>query len=267
MDTINKHFKGAMPGHKAEQQVYEHLRKLGFTSENTLFADSSCPDELNHDDPQDSMTDLFHERWGNVFPLGGLAGIPFTGKTGWSAFSSHCPVDGNIVVMFAPHVGVDSAGTIGKVLRPGQHGPSTACGAAVGALAALEQEVHGSDIVPDYLDQQMGTILNLLRPHVGELKMAEYKQVALAYKMYEITYEFLKEIIHDKWMGPNSKLCLFGGIMINCDGKKTDHFLPLKFEVLRSSKIECFETVFGKEPSDKAEQNWSAKTRDESDSA
>jgi len=32
-------------------------------------------------------------------------------------------------------------------------------------------------------------------------------------------------------MGPNSKLMLLGGIMINVDGKDNDLFLPLTFEV------------------------------------
>ena len=43
--------------------------------------------------------------------------MPFTGKTGFGAMSSHVPKDGNIVVVFASHVGVDSHGTVGKVLR------------------------------------------------------------------------------------------------------------------------------------------------------
>lgn len=48
------------------------------------------------------------------------------------------------------------------------------------------------------------------------------------------------------WQGPNSKLALLGGIMINCDGDKTDKFLPLKFE-LRSGvdNRDVFESTFG----------------------
>jgi hypothetical protein len=87
--------------------VFEKLKSMGFTDANTLFADCSCPDEINHDDPLEDITSLMHTRWGEMFPLGGLAGFPFTGKTGWGAFSSHVPNDGNIVVLFAPHVGVD----------------------------------------------------------------------------------------------------------------------------------------------------------------
>jgi len=45
-----------------------------------------------------------------VFTISGIGGLPFVGKTGWAAFSSHVPEDGNVVVLFAPHVGVDSYG-------------------------------------------------------------------------------------------------------------------------------------------------------------
>ena len=36
-----------MKGSEAEEKVYQQLKELGFTSKNTLFADSSCPDEIN----------------------------------------------------------------------------------------------------------------------------------------------------------------------------------------------------------------------------
>lgn len=49
--------------------------------------------------------------------LSGLAGLPFVGKTGWGAFSSHVPKNGNIVVLFAPHVGIDVNGVVGSIYR------------------------------------------------------------------------------------------------------------------------------------------------------
>ena len=136
-ETLNKYFKGALTGKQTEEMVFQKLKTRGFTDENTLFADCSCPDEINHDNPDEDITSLMHARWGEMFPLGGLAGFPFTGKTGWGAFSSHCPADGNIVVLFAPHVGVDCDGNVGKVTRDGQSCASSACGAAIGALAAV----------------------------------------------------------------------------------------------------------------------------------
>jgi hypothetical protein len=39
---------------------------------------------------------------------------------------------------------------------------------------------------------------------------------------------------------------MLGGIMINCDGEKTDKFLPLKFELRHGSEnIDVFEQTFG----------------------
>lgn len=91
----------------------QQLIKQGFTRDSTLFADSSCPDEINHDDSDNDMTNLFFKRWGEFFPLSGLAGIPFVGKSGWNAFATHVPIDGNVVVLFAPHVGIDREGNVG----------------------------------------------------------------------------------------------------------------------------------------------------------
>lgn len=133
-------FPGSFSGHSVEAKVFEKLCSLGFNADNTLFSDCSCPDEVNHDDPTDDISSLFTHRWGEVFPLGGLAGLPFTGKTGWGAFSHHCPADGNIVVLFAPHVGICGNGKVGSVLREGQKDVSSACGAAIGAFNALKAD-------------------------------------------------------------------------------------------------------------------------------
>ena len=54
-----------------------------------------------------------------MFPLAGLAGLPFTGQTGWAAFSSSTVEDSNIVILYAPHIGIDNDGTVGQVMREG----------------------------------------------------------------------------------------------------------------------------------------------------
>ena len=82
-----------------------------------------------------------------------------------------------------------------------------------------------------YLDNQMDIIKHLLRPHVEEISQAPNEQVALVFKMYDIILQYIEDIIHLNWQTENSKLALIGGIMINCEGNKTDMFLPLKFEV------------------------------------
>ena len=186
IDAFDAHFPGAMKGKTAEIHFASNLMKNGFEDDNTLFCDSSCPDEINHDDPNDDITMLFQQRWGGIFKLGGLAGLPFTGKTGWNAFSSHIPKDGNIVVLFAPHVGIDAEGQVGKVLRPGQEHSSSACGAAIGALAAAKSGIKETDFKNGMHDFQMDCIKHLLEPHVDSIAKSNNEQVALAYKMYEI---------------------------------------------------------------------------------
>ena len=229
--SLDKYFPGAKTGKECDVLVGTCLEARGFTGENTLYTDSSCPDEINHDSPNEDITSIFQNRWGEIFPLGGLAGFPFTGKTGWHAFSSHCPKDGNIVILFAPHVGVNNQGEVGKVVRDGQDFASSACGAAIGALAATKADPTCADFQNGYLDHQMDCIKHLLAPHSQKIAMAENEQTALVYKMYDILEKYIEDIIHLKWMSPKSQLAIFGGIMINCDEEGTDRFLPLKFEV------------------------------------
>ena len=118
-DKLKTFFPGAIAGDTLEEISYRFLAKNGFTDSNTLYCDCSCPDEVNHDNPDEDVSTIFANRWGEVFNLGGLAGLPFTGKTGWGAFAAHVPTDGNIVLCFAPHVGIDADGNIGKVTRDG----------------------------------------------------------------------------------------------------------------------------------------------------
>ena len=121
-----------------ERIVFEELTALDVIKENTILAESSCPDELNHDSVSSDLFDMMGNRWSEVFHLGGLAGIPFTGSAGWGAFSHHVPDNGNILVVFAPHVGLTQKGQVGKVHRPGQDHMTSACGAAVGAYNYLK---------------------------------------------------------------------------------------------------------------------------------
>ena len=44
------------------------------------------------------------------------------------------------------------------------------------------------------------------------------QQAQLARKMHEIASQFLEDIIEKSWMGPNSKLVILSGLMINVDG-------------------------------------------------
>jgi len=93
----------------------------------------------------------------------------------------------------------------------------------------------------------MDCIKNLLLPHVEEIQKGEEWSVTLIYKMYEVIDKFLGDITHMNFGGPNSKLALIGGIMINCDGDGTDQFLPLKFVIKdkNGGEVSYFDECFG----------------------
>ena len=57
--ALKEHFPGAITGHEAEALTNKILKQLGFTADNTLFSDSTSPDEVNHDDPAEDITALF----------------------------------------------------------------------------------------------------------------------------------------------------------------------------------------------------------------
>jgi Limiting CO2-inducible proteins B/C beta carbonyic anhydrases len=134
MDTVDAHFPGSMPSWTTLHTVRSVIEQPrfggggGLTPSNTLFAQSICPDEVNHE-PGNSIPNLFAEHFGKVFHLGGLGAIPFTGKTGFAAYASHVPRDnGHLFVLLAPHIGISDNGRhLGRYTRsrPSQSGQRT----------------------------------------------------------------------------------------------------------------------------------------------
>ena len=111
------------------------------------------------------------EGW--LFSHGGLGGIPFTGKTGFNAFSSHVPANGNLFVLMAPHVGVSQSAKIGYYSRVGQDIDSTACGAAVGAFNLCSNKLKAD--LPDFnnlelsADHQMDFIISEINKKIEKI--------------------------------------------------------------------------------------------------
>ena len=92
----------------------------------------------------------------------------------------------------------------------------------------------------------MDVIKHLLVSKVEEIKGAENEMAKLSYVMYDILKQFLEEILQSNWMGPNSKLAIVGGIMINSDGEGSDMFQPLMFEVRSKdgTKMDLYKETF-----------------------
>lgn len=209
------------------------MDKLGMNQENTLFAHSICPDEINHE--ISDITHVLAQFMGEMFVMGGLAGIPFCGRTGFMAFSHHAPVDGNVFILYAPHVGIASeSGQCGFVVRDGQNCQSTACGAAIGAYNQIlaDPTVGGPELSED--DFQMDFVRREVKKSAESITNSAEPMAQLAHVVFDVVDKALHRIISFKWaetFQAGGKMLLLGGIQINMDGKYTDYFLPLKLEL------------------------------------
>jgi hypothetical protein len=83
---VRRRFPGAIGSAVVLDQIRAFLHRQHWTPEQVLYAQSVCPDEINHENGD--LPQLLAHYMGEVFHLGGLGGIPFSGKTGFAAYST-----------------------------------------------------------------------------------------------------------------------------------------------------------------------------------
>eukprot|EP00977_Amphora_coffeiformis_P005365 scaffold1143_cov177-Amphora_coffeaeformis.AAC.21 len=187
---------------------------------------------------------------GEVFHMGGLAGIPFTGKVGFGAFSHHVPDNGHCAVLLAPHIGIDNQGKLGAYSRDGQSHSGSCCGAAVGAYVYCRAGKAPPSLAVDPELYQFNYIINQVHDHmddiVGETECA--KQASLARYMHKIGTNLLDKCVGTDFGSEQSTLVVLTGIQINMPRPFTDYFLPMEFYILKKdgTKEDVFEEAFGK---------------------
>mmetsp|Transcript_51902 Transcript_51902/g.113014 ORF Transcript_51902/g.113014 Transcript_51902/m.113014 type:complete len:443 (-) Transcript_51902:207-1535(-) len=248
-EAMMNYFPGSISSNAVDQRVARVLANRGFTPQNTLLATSACPDEVNSRPGE--MVELMKNRWGECFTLGGLGGVPFTGKAGFGAYAHHVADGGKLLIVFAPHVGVEANGRVGALRRVDQNGVSTSCGAAVGAFKALKKGA-----APESLgsagDTQINYIKQQLASRLGNLDMAPDQIAYVTYQMYKLIRDFFVDDIlpgADYW-DDVSEIAVLGGIMIN-RAKGGDRFMPLMFQTREEeagSTKDIFEEAFGPLP-------------------
>jgi len=250
-------FPTAMLSGDLDKSVAKVLKARGFTPENTLFAHSVCADEINN--RKEQLVPLMVDRWEEGFALGGLGGLPFAGKSGFGAYLHHVPDSGKLLVMFAPHVGIDEIGRIGSLQRDGQEKVSSACGAAIGAYKELQkQKKVAADPLAVFeqensreFDPQLKQIVSVLAPRLGGIEDSSDSIGFVTYQMYGIIRELITACIVDT---PDlfdfaTEIAVVGGVMIN-RRKGGDFFQPLSFETNKKGEPaeDLFEETFGKYP-------------------
>jgi len=215
---IDNYFPNAVPISNLQEFITEKLSEKNLNKKNTLWATSVCSDEVNQSLHQ---LDEHFETFG-PFILGGISGIPFAGKTGFKAFSSHIPDNGGALIIYGPHIGITQEGEIGKIHRAGQKLNTSSCGSVIGALNTLKSNDNSKK--PQY-DYQQEEVKNLLRKNWDKLSNSDDQVIAATEITYtEIKHE-IREIVNSCISYLEEKpLLAIGGILINTDPSEEDLF-------------------------------------------
>ena len=212
--------------HNAVLQIAE---SEGIEMNRIIIATSFCFDELNH---QPAKMNLPSSQ--GTFIMGGLAGYPFVGEIGLTAFSDHIPDGGAALFIFGSHIGISRTGEIGKVRRVGQHRHTNTCGALMMVQEhVLSTSIHQIDPA-DYSEFQPEFLALRLLPMIDEIKKAEVPILKTTYLVYdEIEKEMLQLIRNHPDFLSKFPVYILGGIVINTDETLPNYFSQKVFRKVR----------------------------------
>ena len=209
-NSITDTFPGAVPFHEYVDSLLFFLYTVhNISQDRILLGQSSCMDDVIN-----TKTAFARHAVKGPFNLGGLAGLPFTGITGYNAFAHHVPDQGAALIFLGSHTGYSSKHGWGKIIREGQQEPSSCCGAIVNALDKLKKgEIvkmmpHGDDYQEEVIEQ-------LALQHKKELMSAKDPLITFTKQIYQ---ESENMILNFPLTNTNFKyLILVVGVIINTD--------------------------------------------------
>ena len=237
--TIDRAFPKALANHALVDWVTRTLLEHGIGRETTLLATALCCDELNRELEHD-----FAEHYGSHFSMGGLAGFAFGGVTSFGSMAAHIPDGGSCLIVYGPHVGVDSAGMVGKIGRRGRKDSSSCCGSAAAAAAYVTSVRDGAVeacMPTDCIDIQQYFVGKMLLPHGERLEQSRDAHVELPFALFDEQENLMHKIVTAGCVdvGIDERIVLLGGIQINTPEGCPDSFLPLTFEILDNQGKVC----------------------------
>jgi len=242
---ISMAFPGAVTNAELMKRASERLAPYGY-GKTTLVATSLCSDEVNR-----PLEKALAKQYDGPFIMGGLAGFPFGGITSFGAMAHHIPDGGSTLVVFGPHVGIDSFGSIGTVNRRGRAKGGACCGSAAAALGNVRKGAMipkagtaGSPPMIDSLDAQQAYVNAQLQPYGERLLMAADQNIELPYALYDAQKQMMDGIVARgaSAMEGNGYIAILGGIQINTPEDTSDYFLPLTFD-LRNSQGKLVKSI------------------------
>ncbi len=179
--SIRKVFPDAVPFNDYTDSLLFFLYTVhNIAEEKVLLGQSACTDDVIN--TKDFFTN--HKVKG-PFNLGGLAGLPFTGITGYNAFTHHVPDGGAALLFIGPHIGFSKKDGWGKIEREGQSESSACCGAIVAALEKLKRQGGIVKKVPGDNDYQEEVIEQLALEHRDEILNSDKPLVTLTKLIYK----------------------------------------------------------------------------------
>lgn len=230
---ILKYFPKARPWSEITSEYVEKITvEYGIAKEKILYASCICPDELNY-----KVTN-FNGHFHQGFYLGGLSGVPYTGKTGMAAYASHVPADGASFIYFGPHVGIGANGIIGHVLREHQHEPTFSCGSLISVLERMRRDHVFDWSVNNFEDLQARVIEKILHNHKERLFKADSDVMEALRILFNFSDCLLKDfIIGNKKVFASPHIFLLGGVVINSDAGQENFAEIWSFEHLNLNEV------------------------------
>lgn len=224
-------FPGALTNGELVDKVTAALKKKGYDNDKTLVATSLCCDEVNR-----PLENELSAAFDTNFNMGGLAGFPFGGATSFGAMAGHIPDGGDCVVVYGPHVGVDSKGNVGTTERRGRVAGGACCGSAVAAsayVAGVKEGAKKATLPDDPLDAQQYFVGSMLMPYAERLAKADDRMVELPYALYDAQTDLMKKIVGQSAgaVAGNGKIAVLGGVQVNTPPGYTDYFVPIGFDL------------------------------------
>jgi hypothetical protein len=228
-------FPGALTNNELVQMIAATLEEKGYDREKTLVATSLCCDEVNRPLEGDLASVYTNNFW-----MGGLAGFPFGGAVAFGAMAAHIPDDGSCLMVYGPHVGVDSNGNVGTVERRGRAAGGSCCGSAVAASGYVADVLAGktekAGIPDDPIAAQQAYVGDMLLPYAQRLEDADNKMAELPYALYDAQTDMVESIIAKSAGGVagDGMIGVLGGVQVNTPEGFSDYFLPLSFELFNN---------------------------------
>jgi hypothetical protein len=236
-------YPGALTNNELVHMIARTLDGAGYTREKTLVATSLCCDEVNRPLEKD-LSGVYT----NNFWMGGLAGFPFGGAVAFGAMAAHIPDDGSCLMVYGPHVGVDTEGNVGTVERRGLTNGGSCCGSAENASGYVADVFAGTDkkveIPDDPISFQQSYVRDILIPYGQRLNDAENRSAELPLALYDAQTDVIDAIISKSAGGVagDGKIAVLGGVQINTPKEFSDYYLPLTFKLYnnKGEELEVF---------------------------